>query len=382
MKKSLSIFVLILLFSCQKKESNPNIGNWYFDQIVDYDSTKIKFPKIILETEFAPYYNFEILNDSVLDYKQGFYYTITNKVWNGNERHHFLRSYYFLGSKTKYKIDKSNILFFDKTSKDWDTIRIKKISNDTMIVQGYENAFYRLIKKQNNHFDDKSYDAITVDRSPCFGSCPFNSTYLDRNGNFFFKAYSSNTQIKNSYSKLDSSQVKYYFNLFDKIPIFDLKDNYSIQATDGQTNTISFFKNGKIVKTISCYMKTPIDLQKAYSELSYAYQNVRVEDDFEFLFMEKVNLFSFETSNSEFRLKESESFFLEVALRNGKQVKTEMNSNYNLKFSDWNEVSDVLKITTDGRFYQILMKDKTIKTIDIGYNFIEKNPIIKKNREN
>ena len=83
MKKSLSIFVLILLFSCQKKESNPNIGNWYFDQIVDYDSTKIKFPKIILENEFAPYYNFEILNDSVLDYKQGFYYTITNKVWNG-----------------------------------------------------------------------------------------------------------------------------------------------------------------------------------------------------------------------------------------------------------------------------------------------------------
>jgi hypothetical protein len=98
--------------------------------------------------------------------------------------------------------------------------------------------------------------------------------------------------------------------------------------------------------------------------------------------MEKVNLFSFETSNSEFRLKESESFFLEVALRNGKQVKTEMNSNYNLKFSDWNEVSDVLKITTDGRFYQIMMKDKTIKTIDIGNNFIEKNPIIKKNREN
>ena len=174
MKKVLFILFFICLFSCQKKELNPYIGNWYFDQIVDYDSSKIKFPKIILETEFAPYYNFEILNDSVLDYKQGFYYTITNKVWNGNERHHFLRSHYFLGSKTKYKIDKSNILFFDKTSKSFDTIKIKKIWNDTMIVQGYENAFYRLVKKQNNYFDDKSYDAITVDRSPCFGSCPFN----------------------------------------------------------------------------------------------------------------------------------------------------------------------------------------------------------------
>ena len=279
-------------------------------------------------------------------------------------------------------MDKSNILFFNKTSKDWDTIKIKKIWNDTMIVQGYENAFYRLVKKQNNFFDDKSYDAITVDRSPCFGSCPFNSTYIDRNGNFFFKAYSSNTQIKNLYSKLDSSEVKYYFNLFDKIPIFDLKDSYSIQVTDGQTNTISFFKNGKIVKTISCYMKTPIDLQKAYSELSYAYQNVKIEEDFEFLFSQKVNLFSFTTNNSEFRLKQPESFFLEVALRNGRQVKTEINPKYILEFNDWNEESEVKKINTDGRYYQIVMKDNTTKTIDIGYNFIEKNPIIKKNREN
>ena len=61
MKKVLFILFFICLFSCQKKELNPYIGNWYFDQIVDYDSTKIKFPKIILETEFAPYYNFEIL---------------------------------------------------------------------------------------------------------------------------------------------------------------------------------------------------------------------------------------------------------------------------------------------------------------------------------
>ena len=381
MKNIFFLLIFIFFFSCQKRESNLYVGNWYFDKVVDYDSSKVKFPKIILETEFVPYYNFEILNDSVLDYKQGFYYTITNKVWNGNERHHFLRSHYFLGSTTKYKIDKSNILFLDKTSKSFDTIKIKKIWNDTMIVQGYENAFYRLVKKQNNYFDDKSYDAITVDRSPCFGSCPFNSTYIDRNGNFFFKAYSSNTQIKNLYSKLDSSEVKYYFNLFDKISIFDLKDNYSIQATDGQTNTISFFKNGKIVKTISCYMKTPIDLQKAYSELSNAYQSVKVEDDYEFLFNFKVNLFSFVNKKSQFHLKDSESFYLEVALRNGKHIKKEVNPKYTLKFSDWKEESDIIEITTDGRYYKILMKDKTVKTIDIGFNFIEKNAIIKKDRE-
>lgn len=382
MKKALFILVLIFLLSCQKEKTNPYVGNWYFDQVVDYDSAKVKYPKIILETEFAPHYNFEILNDSLLDYKQGFYYTISNKVWRAENRQDFLRSYYFLGSKTNYKIDNSNILFFDKSSKSWDTIKVKKISNDTMIVQGYENAFYRLVKKQNNYFDDKSYDAITIDRSPCFGSCPFNSTYIDRKGNLFFKSYSSNTQTNNLFSKLSSDEIKYYFNLFDKIPVQKLKENYSFQATDSQTNTISFFKNGKIVKTISCYIKSPIDLEKAYSELSFAYQNVKVEFDDEFLFDEKVNLFSFINKESKFHLKDSESFFLEVALRNGQQVKKEFNPKYTLKFSDWNEVSDISGITTDGRYYKILMKDKTIKIIDIGYNFIEKNPIIKKNREN
>ena len=116
--------------------------------------------------------------------------------------------------------------------------------------------------------------------------------------------------------------------------------------------------------------------------MSFAYQNVKVEFDDEFLFDGKVSLFSFINKESKFRLKDSESFFLEVALRNGKQVKKEVNPKYTLKFSDWNEVSDISGITTDGRYYKILMKDKTIKIIDIGYNFFEKNPLIKKNREN
>src|SRR5574343_906732 len=154
MKKLCLIVCFIIFFSCSKNKNEEIYGNWYFEKVVDYDSTKIKLEKIILETEYGYYYNFEIINDSILDYKQGFDYTIANKVWNGNERHHFLRSHYFLGSKTKYKMDKSNILFFNKTSKDWDTIKIKKIWNDTMIVQGYENAFYRLVKKQNNYLDN------------------------------------------------------------------------------------------------------------------------------------------------------------------------------------------------------------------------------------
>lgn len=382
MKKVMFIIVFVFLFSCQKEKTNPYVGNWYFDKIVDYDSTKVKYPKFILESEFAPFYNFEILNDSLIDYKQGFYYSISNKVWQANEGYEFLRSYYFLGTKTKYKTEKSNVLYFNKSSKDWDTIKVKKISSDTMIIQGYENAFYRLIKKQNNYYNNIDYDAITVERSPCFGSCPFNSTYIDRKGNFFFKGYDSNTQNNNLQSILNNEMIKYYFDQFDKIPILKLKDSYSILATDSQTNTVSFFKKGKIVKTINCYIKSPIDLKKAYSELSFAYQNVKVEYDNQFLFGKKVSFHSFNSNGSVFRIKDAEDFFLEVALRNGKEVNIKINPKYSLEFNDWDKETDVIEITTDGRYYQILMKDKTKKTIDIGFNFIENNPIIKKNREN
>ena len=64
MKKVIFILFFICLFSCQEKKLNPYIGNWYFDQIVDYDSTKIKFPKIILETRIRNQ-NEELLNSII-----------------------------------------------------------------------------------------------------------------------------------------------------------------------------------------------------------------------------------------------------------------------------------------------------------------------------
>lgn len=381
MKKAPFILFLVFCLSCQKEKKNPFIGNWYFDQVVDYDSTKSNYPQFLFQYDYGSTYNFEIINDSILDYKEGFYYPIANKYKDENDYQKFLRNYYYLGTKTNYKIHESNILFFDKTGKSWDTMKVHKISTDTMVIQGYEDALFRLVRKQNNFFDDKSYDAITVDRSLCFGSCPSNATYIDRKGNFFFKPYFYNTDYNNLMGQLEQETINYYFNLFDKIPITTLKDSYFVPATDSQTNTISFFKNGKIVKTISCYIENPTDLKKAYEALSYAYQNVKVDYDNHFLFENYVSFSRFTNGKDDYRLKESEGFFIEIALRQGQEVNTEINPLYELNFSLLGEKSDVKKITTDGRYYLIVMNDGTTKTIDIGYNFIDKNPLIKKNRE-
>lgn len=373
MKKVLFILFFICLFSCQKKETNPYIGNWYFDQIVDYDSAKLKFPKIILENEYAPYYNFEILNDSILDFKLGFLYRI-----NGNTGNSKFNSQYYLGTKTNYKINKSKLVFFNKSEKEWDTIQIKKISSDTMIVFGKEKCQYRLIRKQNNYFNHSNYDAITIYRSPCFGNCPFSTTYIDRKGKFYFCGYDSNTENGRFYSNLYTNQIDEIFNGFDKIDINKLKSRYGGYTSCGPTNMISFFKNGKIVKSIECYATTPIDLSRQFSLLSYYYQQVKLNRDYNFMFYENVWYRSFNSQTSSFELKESESFFLEVALRNGKKVNFNFQTKYNLDFTEFYDKSNIKTIITDGRFYKVTQKDNRSFTIDIGYNFLDKNPIIKK----
>jgi glycerophosphoryl diester phosphodiesterase len=375
MKKVLFILFFICLFSCQKKETNPYIGNWYFDQIVDYDSAKVKFPKIILENEYAPYYNFEILNDSILDFKLGFLYRI-----NGNTGNSKFISQYYLGTETNYKIINSKLVFFNKSNKEWDTIQINKITKDTMIVSRKDNIKYRLIKKRNKYFDTKNYDAITIYRSPCFGNCPFSTTYIDRKGKFYFCGYDSNTENGRFYSNLYTNQIDEIFNGFDKIDINKLKSRYGGYTSCGPTNMISFFKNGKIVKSIECYATTPIDLSRQFSLLSYYYQQVKLNRDDNFMFYENVWYRSFNSQTSSFELKESESFFLEVALRNGKKVNFNFQTKYNLDFTEFYDKSNIKTIITDGRFYKVTQKDNRSFTIDIGYNFLDKNPIIKKNR--
>ena len=376
MKKLLFILVFILLVSCKKEATNPYIGNWYFDQIVDYDSTKIDLSKQILEIEYGPYYNFDILNDSVLDFKNGFSYRI-----KGNAGKNRFYSQYYLGTKTNYKRNKFDLIFFNKSEKEWDTIRIKKIVNDTMILLGREECKYRLIRKQNNYFNNSNYDAITVYNSYCYGSCPEKSTYIDRKGKFHFRGFDFNTEYGIFYSHISQNQVNEIFNEFDKIDFNKLKSHYGGLSVDSPTNIISFIKNGKIVKTIECYSKIPIDLSKEFSALSYYYQQVKLNKDENFMLYENIHFGSLNSQNENYELKQSESFYLEVALRNGKQVQKTFYPKYSLEFGYFNGASNIKKVTTDGRYYTILMKNDTSKTIDIGYNFVDLNPIIKKNRQ-
>ena len=62
-------------------------------------------------------------------------------------------------------------------------------------------------------------------------------------------------------------------------------------------------------------------------------------------------------------------------------INTRLDSLSNLNFSYNNQGFLFHKIVTDGRYYKFYYNDNTTKTIDIGYNFIEANPLLlSKNR--
>lgn len=365
--------------SCKldKKTSNDKyIGDWYFEKELNSEKLKNSHP-------VHPYekINFSIINDSILDFKSGFFYLIKDRFTLPDSTYDYRFSHYYLGTETKYKIEKSNIVFFNKSENFWDTIKVLEISDNKIKVKNYNGRIFQLQKTENkSNINTDEYDAIIVDRSPCFGSCPFNSTYINRNGDYYFKAYESNTVYDNYYSKLDEETLKKILMNFDKININNLKNRYSLNATDSQTNTISFIKNGEIIKTIETYIDCPIDLEKALNELSFAYQKVNIKYKDNFSFSNKLMNTYFTDQNSKIYLKDSEFFLLEIELLKGEKSIKKFEEKYTLNFYEWTLKKTIKKITTDGQYYKIVYFDDSSKTIDLGYNFIKQNSIIKNNK--
>ncbi|CAM3822692.1 MULTISPECIES: hypothetical protein [Flavobacterium] len=94
MKKYFFILSISLLFSCEKKMENPLIGNWYFDEHLITDDTSEK-----------ENFSLNIINDSILEYKFGFYEYVPTKMsvlsFNRDTTAMKFNTLHFLGTKTK-----------------------------------------------------------------------------------------------------------------------------------------------------------------------------------------------------------------------------------------------------------------------------------------
>ncbi len=145
--------------------------------------------------------------------------------------------------------------------------------------------------------------------------------------------------------------------------------------------TITFLKDGRIYKTITDYGgNAPADLVWAYARLRHLHCWIKLTklSNTELPAYLRMRFLSFMKGNTICGLTQSESFLLWSYLYKGKQTTQLATPRFNLRNFLWspdnNEYSDEANnIRTDGRLYTFFVKGQKPVTIDIGFNFFDRN---------
>ena len=363
MKRSVLILLTIstFLISCQKNQDKEYqekiIGEWAFERKVNLTKNLIVPPppgQAIYHT-----INFVFENDGKYINKTGFYRS------NNAKKREDIRSY-FLGTKSTFDIKRGNLLLQNLSTEGTDTFKIKEIKNDSLVFQ-ISDSLFLIYKKVTYNEKRNLYDRIIISSEGCLGTCPRLSFSFDNLGNVLFSGKRFTTRAGYFTAQMDSDLLNNALSSFRKFNLDNLKNEY-YGADDAPTYSISFIKDGKIVKTVvDVGNEAPSIFIGAYFPLLYAYQKlnlkpINVDNNYAFF-----NYFVFETTNEEAYLRHSESFFLITELTNSKKSRnTKFHEKYFISWLD----NDVRKrIKTDGRYFKF--PDGTV--YDLGYNFLERN---------
>jgi len=284
-----------------------------------------------------------------------------------------------LRTDTKYKVENDSLKILDLTNSVWKRMKIRNITSDTLTLDVNDSTFLVYIKC--NYKVDKTitFNQIVVSTSPCFGSCSIGSTSIDNQGNFIFYGQGYTEKEGLYVSKINKELYKRIEQNFKKADIDTLYERYAVDFTDAQTITVTFIKDNKIYKTISDYgHKAPRELYWAYTPVSLLYQKLNLKpfvtnEHSEF----PMSYTCFEDKGKICCLEKSESFYLFTEICKSKEVRANFEKKYVIEY--WVTENNKKRIFTDGRYYQLEQKDKTI-VFDLGYNFLTRNNLFKKFR--
>ncbi|MCS4303894.1 DUF6438 domain-containing protein [Chryseobacterium sp. BIGb0232] len=368
MKKLIPFILLTLLISsCNSFDKKDLLGEWTIEEKEEKkqdDQPPVPFqrdPQIIV-------FN----NDGTYIYKNGMFNFDRDSI-----------RYY--GEKTQFKIKGDSLLIFNPATKKFDSQKIVELSKNKIVLETKKKTLTTLIPFKSKTYDNLNpqIDKIIVSKSLCFGTCPSNSTVIDNKGNFLF--YGDLYNLKNGFfsSKISSHITKEIFDEMKYIDFYSLKPMYSTYITDQASSTITFISKGKIIKTVHDYgEQSAFELRRLIRNISYLYQRIPLQS----LITDPVLVYDFNSGTKAVDLQESETFYLFSELLKAKTI-----SQYsgNLPFTGkyllpvpTNE--DYKKfylyersINTDGKIFKIQLEDKTFKTVDFGYNFFDKNYLIR-----
>ncbi|WP_394346639.1 DUF6438 domain-containing protein [Flavobacterium zhairuonense] len=246
--------MLFIISSCEKnndlKLTKDLLGEWIYIKTQDQRKSKKNNDSKIPTPPPSPFGNhvpgYIFSENNLCENKSGYF-----KTNDARERED--RKIYFLGTKTKYKIESDSLKIFDLVTKTWENQKIHSIIGDTLTIEESDSIFSKYARTTYKINPNENYDRIIVSSSGCYGSCPIANISIDHNGNIIFHGQHYNTQNGLFKSKISKNEFQKIQNSFKKANIMNLKDNYAGRWTDDEEVTITFIKNNKIVKSISDY---------------------------------------------------------------------------------------------------------------------------------
>ena len=356
-------FVLILI-SCksekQKRYEKEIIGEWNYVKDIEVNKQENKDYDEPPPPFFANLGGFIFEKDGTLIDKIGFFDFDEKKSRED-------RKIRYIGDSTNYTINNDSLKILNPVNKKWSNYKIISISQDTLTLQKHSNYYIKYEKAKFKIDKDEKFDKIVISSSGCYGTCAIMSIEFNKNGEVYYLGEKYNLVNGSFTSKIKDFEYKIIENSFIKSNISELNSRYSAPVTDLNTISVTFFRDKKIIKTISDYGgQAPAEFIMAYRKAMYYYQK---------LHLNKIKLandlpqdatFSIDKGNKHIFLSDSDRFLLFNLLQNGKKVSSNFNPIYKLTFYNENNYETENVIYSDGRFF------KTSKsTYDIGYNFIK-----------
>lgn len=378
MKKLLYFLILIFLISCKERKNYDFLilGDWQYveEKTSNYEEPPSPFPKRLPEISFQ--------KNNIYINKDGFYKIDESERKQGFEE---IKNTLFLGTTSKFKIEKDSLYLYNLISKKYESLHIIKIDKTNLILKS-KSGIISKFKKQNteNLIINPIFDAIIVTDGGCFGTCPIRNTFITKEGSIFYFGESYNSKNGFYIGSFDKNRFEEFRKRLNLLRVETLENNYSASATDLSTTNITIIKEGKFYKSIRDYGETsPRELVRIMNEIGYLYQSAKIK-------YSKSNLINisgeFTNEKNIIQLSDSEKFYLQILLNQAKKSDQKFTPIFygteyvdppkNLDYS--NSESLERKIETDGRFFKLENTSQQKETFDLGYNFFVLNNLVKK----
>jgi hypothetical protein len=347
--------VVVLMFSCKREDkvdSNSMIvGDWELTtkDFEPKDGTRA-YP---LETGYGFY------ADGIFENKIGFY-NWTNPL-----------KYY--GSFSKYKLENDSLKMYNLYLKKWSSIYILKLTTDSLVLEGeYFNPVY--VKKHHDTIGIPQFQGLIISQSGGLISSQLNNIFIQSDGSVVYDKFNHekkglrNKWYKAKISNKDFSKIQ---TRFKQANWPKLKSLYGDVIYDAGDTQISIINNGKIVKSVFIY---PSELP---ATLTWAYMPaLHIPDVLKSKKITAKNLINSDIaiigSEKRLGLTSSESYFLAYSLGKAPSINKNFSELYKLDFHD----NILSKITTDGRYFKLCARNKDVKIVDLGYNFITESKLV------